>query len=256
MDPAAPKRLRMFAGPNGSGKTTLARRFAVEFSTSGLFHLYRFVNADEIYETLRSGGAVPLEGPWAAANVDEVRAALVQVGRLQADHPMLVTLHLEEGRLLVKPDACDAYGAATVADLLRESLLEAGASFSFETVMSHPSKIEFLQRAQAAGYRTYVYFVATDSPELNVIRVEDRIKSGGHSVPPEKIVPRYERCLALAQDALRAAHRAFVFDTSGEEPLWLAELHPDGALQLKCDPSVVPKWFNTWIAPGFPAPRG
>jgi predicted ABC-type ATPase len=41
--------------------------------------------------------------------------------------------------------------AQTIADQRRDACIAAGRSLSFETVMSHPSKIDILARAKAAG---------------------------------------------------------------------------------------------------------
>lgn len=64
-------------------------------------------------------------------------------------------------------------------------LLKVRQTFTFETVMSHPGKVALLQQAQQAGYRTYLYYVATD-PEINVSRVANRVALKGHDVPSEK----------------------------------------------------------------------
>ena len=70
-----------------------------------------------------------------------------------------------------------------MADFLRIKLLERQATFTFETVMSHPSKVKLLEKAKAAGYRTYLYYVATDDPAINISRVQNRTKLDGHDVP-------------------------------------------------------------------------
>ena len=61
-------------------------------------------------------------------------------------------------------------------------LLKVRQTFTFETVMSHPGKVALLQQAQQAGYRTYLYYVATDDPEINVSRVANRVALKGHDV--------------------------------------------------------------------------
>jgi predicted ABC-type ATPase len=81
--------------------------------------------------------------------------------------------------------------------------------------MSHHSKVDLLAQAQAAGYRTYLYFVATDDPVINISRVKSRVKLGGHNVPEDKIAERYHRSLELLMDAIRHTNRAYVFDNSG-----------------------------------------
>ena len=73
--------------------------------------------------------------------------------------------------------------AQEIADFHRNRCLMNGISLSFETVMSHPSKIEFMIRANDAGYDVTLYFICTSDPEINIRRVENRVSLGGHSVP-------------------------------------------------------------------------
>ncbi|MEE4342266.1 hypothetical protein V2J66_11620 [Pseudomonas alliivorans] len=54
--------------------------------------------------------------------------------------------------------------------------------------MSHPSKVEIMREARHRGYRTYLYFVSTENPEINVGRVAIRVREGGH--PVESITVR------------------------------------------------------------------
>jgi predicted ABC-type ATPase len=104
--------------------------------------------------------------------------------------------------------------AQQMADAAREQCLAAGKSFSFETVMSHESKIQFMHRAKAAGFFTQLYFVATGDPKLNVGRVRTRVASGGHDVPEDRIFARYHRTIGLLPQAMLASDRAVVFDNS------------------------------------------
>ena len=56
------------------------------------------------------------------------------------------------------------------------------STFSFETVMSHHSKVSFLKEVKQAGFKTYLYFICTQDPEINQKRVLNRVSKGGHSV--------------------------------------------------------------------------
>jgi len=101
-----------------------------------------------------------------------------------------------------------------IADQRRDARIEARRSFSFETVMSHPSKIDVLVRAKAAGFFVQVYFVGTDDPQTNVERVALRVAQGGHDVPKDRIVARWKRTMELLQHAMAAADQTLVFDNS------------------------------------------
>lgn len=104
--------------------------------------------------------------------------------------------------------------AQALAEEARGEFLAQGVSFAFETVMSHPSKVEVLREARKRGYTVVIFFVALEDPRLNVERVRQRVALGGHSVPEDRIVARYERTLALLPEALNECDRAVLFDNS------------------------------------------
>ena len=108
--------------------------------------------------------------------------------------------------------------------------------------MSSPSKVEFIEQANRQGYRTYLYFVATADPDINVSRVANRVSKGGHPVPEQAIRSRYDRSLALLLPALSAATRAYVFDNSadGARHTLIAEKLESGEIELRAD--RVPRW--------------
>ncbi len=104
--------------------------------------------------------------------------------------------------------------ARSIADFQRDTCLKQKKSFSFETVMSHPSKVELMIHAHDAGYDITLYFVGTSDPEINVRRVEGRVSAGGHDVPHDRIRARYRRSLSLLSHAALVARRTVVFDNS------------------------------------------
>jgi predicted ABC-type ATPase len=95
----------------------------------------------------------------------------------------------------------------------RSALLQSKISFVSETVFSHTSKIELIERAKQAGYQIVLYIVAVDNPETLIERVSNRVREGGHDVPTEKILSRYPKTLANLTKALPLADIAFLYDS-------------------------------------------
>ena len=109
--------------------------------------------------------------------------------------------------------AAAAYEAAARAAALRTRLIGERVSFATETVFSHPSKLELLREARAAGYRVTLHVVAVPE-DLAVARVANRVAHGGHPVPEAKVRERYGRLFANLADAIVMVQYAHVYDNS------------------------------------------
>lgn len=111
-----------------------------------------------------------------------------------------------------------AYDAAEVAAEQRQAAIEEGRSFVAETVFSHPSKMELIRAAQAAGFRVYLHVILIPE-ELAVSRVQVRVEAGGHAVPEEKIRARFHRLWSLVRQAMDLADETEILDNSrAKEP--------------------------------------
>jgi predicted ABC-type ATPase len=76
--------------------------------------------------------------------------------------------------------------------------IELRVSFAIETTLAGIGPIERIRQARIAGYGVRVYYVAIDTPELNVERVRRRVLQGGHGIPERDIRRRYDRSLTNA----------------------------------------------------------
>lgn len=104
--------------------------------------------------------------------------------------------------------------AAQRATDLRYECLKAGHDFVFETVLSSEEKVEFIHKAKQRGYFIRIFFVCTESPEINVVRITKRYLSGGHEVPISKVVTRYYKSLLNMRRIIALVDRAYFYDNS------------------------------------------
>lgn len=104
--------------------------------------------------------------------------------------------------------------AADQAEAQRKQALGKGESFAFETVLSTPGKLAFMMEAKKRGFHVDLIFITTRDPEINVRRVANRVKKGGHAVDPVRVRERYYRSMELLPLALELADTAVVFDNS------------------------------------------
>lgn len=236
-------RFRMIAGPNGSGKTTLYRLLTGKFAVN----FYTFLNADDMLAEARDLGVlrspIPIERPSLKEKLAE---STFPDSALSPFHDGRIVL--EDGFFrFTTPSAVTSYTISFAANLIRELMVEAGQSCSQETVFSQAGKIDALREARARGFRTYLYFVATDNPAINLFRVKAREAHGGHGVPPAKIVSRYYRCLENVAAALPHVDRAYFFDDSGLSMSYLAEYSASDGFTMKAPHGALPQWFLTYV---------
>jgi predicted ABC-type ATPase len=134
-----------------------------------------------------------------------------------------------------------SYEAAQLAERQRYQLLEQGVSFCFETVYSHPSKIDFIARAKALGYQLIMVLIHLESTDLNQARIASRVSEGGHRVPADKVISRIPRLLDQVRASIPLVDVLRVYDNSSAvDPFAPVFTITNGCLKLHRDP--LPAW--------------
>jgi predicted ABC-type ATPase len=141
-----------------------------------------------------------------------------------------------------------SYAAAKIAATTRAALIEARLDFCTETVFSHPSKVDLIDSAVAAGYDVVLYVVMVPV-ELSVRRVAARVAAGGHDVPADKITARYERIWPNVVASVSRCRRCIFYDNSHDAgPIEVASFRGG----LKDYRSRWPNWTHGRLLTAFP----
>lgn len=140
-----------------------------------------------------------------------------------------------------------SYEAAGLAEKIRNTMLQQKTSFCFETVFSHPSKIDFIARAKAIGYEVIVIYIHLASAQLNASRVWQRVSEGGHRVPAEKIHSRIPRSMEYVATALPLSDEVRILDNSfRDDPFRQVAVVRRGRCVWSIDP--LPLWAGQMLS--------
>ncbi len=93
-----------------------------------------------------------------------------------------------------EPDAGMLRAGRTVLERIAE-FTEARTDFAFETTLAGRSYVPLLRAVKRAGFRLHMFYLWIPSPDLALLRIRDRVESGGHNVPERDVRRRFARTL-------------------------------------------------------------
>ena len=239
------KRMRVFAGPNGSGKTTIIK------SLKSIIPFGVYINADDIELQLKESKILLFTTFQLNISQEQLQFFFKEstFSPIKRNEPDLWKKILVEKNILRINTYIDSYLAADIAEFIRQQLILSEISFSYETVMSHKSKIDFLKHAKSQGFKVYLYYIASEDPKINISRVNVRVAQNGHAVAPITVTQRYYKSLSQVRDAIRNSDDAYFWDNSGKTSLLIAEIK-EGTKVTILDVEKVPNWFVNYVVNG------
>ena len=116
--------------------------------------------------------------------------------------------------------------AARIIDREVDRLVKEGLGFTVETVLSSAKYKSIVKQARKAGFQIGLIFVFTSQPDLNVLRVSQRVRAGGHHVPKDKVHARWFRSIENLGWFAGRADQLLVIDNS-RTPEFLVQRQPD-----------------------------
>lgn len=150
------------------------------------------------------------------------KTTLVDKGIIQAivGHD-LVTLNADvrtRELLAANPLLADAnLRAAIEIDGQVAACIEQHVDVLVETVLSSDKYLDDIERARTLGYQVGMVYVGLASSRDSVRRVALRRARGGHDVPPDKVVARWSRSIAMLARTIDKLDRLFIFDNTRPE---------------------------------------
>ena len=157
----------------------------------------------------------------------------------------------------------DANGAAwNEGTRLLQRAIDGRLDFAFETTLGGRTITEMLRSAMSAGFEVRVWYVGLNSPELHVARVRARVARGGHDIPTERILERYDRSRYNLIRILPKLTELRVYDNSEEgdpssgglpKPKLILQMVRKRIVEI-VDLSIAPEWTKPILAAAIGLP--
>jgi predicted ABC-type ATPase len=103
-------------------------------------------------------------------------------------------------------------------------LIIARKSFAIETTLSGLGLVNFIKSAKKNGYRTKIHYLYISDVKINLKRIEQRVKQGGHFVPSKDVRRRYKQSLKnLFAVYERLFDAVLIYSNDEKKPVLIAQ---------------------------------
>ena len=98
-----------------------------------------------------------------------------------------------------------------------QTTLQERKTFAIETTMASRSYLNLVKQAQLLGYDVVLYFFYLPSAEMAKERVKLRVSQGGHHIPEDVIVRRYDLGIKYFFEYIALVDRWYMYEND-EKP--------------------------------------
>jgi predicted ABC-type ATPase len=121
------------------------------------------------------------------------------------------------------PDIVAIKAGKIMLDQIREHI-NAGHDFAIETTLAGRSYLRLIKELKTRGYKIHLYFLWLPKPDLALKRIAERVRTGGHDVPPDVVRRRFTRSVSHFFCRYRPMLDSWMlFDNSVESPRLIAK---------------------------------
>ena len=138
----------------------------------------------------------------------------------------------------------DQIKAGREAIKLRRDCFENGNSFNEETTFCGKTILKQIEKAKKLGYKTYLYYVGVNSPEISKERIKYRVSKGGHNISNEIVEQRYYESLKNLRENIDKFDYIKIYDNSENFKLCYS-YSSDKELQYINE--KLPDWLNSIV---------
>lgn len=106
-----------------------------------------------------------------------------------------------------------------------ESHIARKEDFAFETTLSGRTYLQRIKDWRKEGWHVELFYLYLPNPESSAMRVEFRVKQGGHDIPQDAILRRYPRSVANLFEYAEICDNVTCYDNSESIPKLIFSQH-------------------------------
>lgn len=110
-----------------------------------------------------------------------------------------------------------------------------------ESNLAMSNDFTWIENMVKHGYEVILFFMCTGDVNININRVQRRVKEGGHDIPVEIILHRYKIGFTYLKGKLQLFKEVYLIDNATEEAVEVAQVINGKLIEIS---SPMPKWAD------------
>ena len=149
--------------------------------------------------------------------------------------------HIIDPDLIAKQNSFNELAAGKQALREIQNCLKNGETITQETTLSSHQVRKSIIKAKEQGYRIVMYYIGLNTKYESIYRIANRVRKGGHDIPPDDVVRRFEHRFEALDKIVPLCDKVVFYDnengfvkvaeliegsfrfTNGYRPDWIAE---------------------------------
>lgn len=149
--------------------------------------------------------------------------------------------HIIDTDAIAKENGFDNIKAGKKAISEINYCLENNLSFTQETTLAGHRIEKTIRQARKQGYLITMYYVGLNSKEESILRIANRVRKGGHYIPDNDVIRRFDNRIEALRDVLPLCDKVIFYDNENGF-IKVAEIVNN---KFNCSNSYHPQWLET-----------
>lgn len=120
--------------------------------------------------------------------------------------------HIVDPDLIARQNDFNTISAGFQAVREIRDYLNRGETITQETTLSSHQIKKTILKAKEKGYRIIMYYIGLNTKYESIYRIANRVRKGGHDIPPDDVIRRFENRFASLERIVPLCDKVIFYD--------------------------------------------